>query len=427
MKRFLASLLIAAFLAACGSPPPAEAATNAQSITFLLSQVRNTSGPLAGGKVYAYAAGTSTPKTIWLNRSKSTVAANPYTLDSNGTAPLFGDGLYRFVIKTAAGVTVYDRDYVSVRDASGYVYNVEDYASLAAAVAAIGNTRATLQYSTDQTLSAHLSVPSTLELLPVNGAIINHGSYTVYYGGSTARWDLAQKFNGTGAVTGLREFRPEWNGATGGADDTIALKKTFVDGAGANIYLVSGRTYTTDGSFMKVYSNTTVWGYGATLKIKDGSYTSAVYFLGTSATVNPVSGDPSLDAVTENVTIRGLTMDGNTSNITTTASSTAVFVYRGKNWTIEDVVIKEMPGEIGGGYGIIGSMSDGVYVNRCEIDRTDRSNVYVWETKNFVITNSKLNGSYYRDCITAGGNDPQQFQRSNLKISNSVLTSEYPT
>lgn len=219
LKRFLSYILIAAFLTACGSPQPAQAATNAKNIEFLLSQVRQVSGPLSGGKVYAYETGTLTPKTIWLDRGKVTQAANPYTLDSNGTAQLFGDGLYRIIIKTSAGVTVYDRSGLAYKDASGLAYDVADYGSLAAVVAAIGITPATLQYSTDQTLAANLVVPATLELMPLNGAVINHGTYTISYAGSTARWPVTQIFNGTGAVTGFKGIaHPEWftTGTTSG-------------------------------------------------------------------------------------------------------------------------------------------------------------------------------------------------------------------
>jgi hypothetical protein len=227
MKRFITYFLIVFTLTACGPPQPAQAATNAQSIQFLLSQVRNASGSLAGGKVYAYATGTTTPKTIWLDRGKVTPAANPYTLDSNGTAQLFGDGLYHFVIKTSAGVTVYDRDGISIKDASGLAFDVADYASLAAAVTALGSTPATLQYSTDQTLAANLVIPATLELMPLNGAVINHGAYTISYAGSTARWPVTQIFNGTGAVTlsNSKDAFPEWWGAKadGTTDSATAI------------------------------------------------------------------------------------------------------------------------------------------------------------------------------------------------------------
>lgn len=126
MTRFLAYILITAFITACGCPEPAQASEKAQSIQFLLSQVRASGVVLAGGTAGFYRSGSSpieaNEKTIWLDRNKATVAANPYTLDANGTAALFGDGLYRVVIKDSAGVTKYDRDGLSFKDHSSAPY-----------------------------------------------------------------------------------------------------------------------------------------------------------------------------------------------------------------------------------------------------------------------------------------------------------------
>lgn len=185
---------------------------NAQTFQFLLSQVRASGVVLSGGKVYFYAAGTQNLKTVWLDRGKTTEAANPYTLDANGTAQVFGDGLYDVVIKDASNVTKYEWENISIRDISGNVYDVADYASLAAAVASIGSTPATLQYATDQTTTANLVIPANVELLPLNGAKINHGAFTISYTGSTARWPLAQVFNGTGMVSGIHEAWADWFG-----------------------------------------------------------------------------------------------------------------------------------------------------------------------------------------------------------------------
>lgn len=136
MKRFLLYLTICLMLAACGTSP--AHAANAQSIQFLLSQVRNASGPLAGGKVYAYEPGTVTPKTIWSDRGATAAITPPCVLDSNGTAQVYGDGLYRFVIKTAAGTTVYDRDNIPVNGIQWYQIRPsggDDTAAFASAVA----------------------------------------------------------------------------------------------------------------------------------------------------------------------------------------------------------------------------------------------------------------------------------------------------
>ena len=248
--------------------------TYAQSIDFLLSQVRTSAGALTGGAVYAYAAGTDELKIIWLDRAKTLQAANPYTLDGNGTAALFGDGLYRILIKTSAGVTVYDRDNINIEDVSSAVdaaissattaYLVGHTAgcdTLAEAVATIGSTPATLQYGADQTLAANIEIPSTLELMPFNGAVINHGAFTISYAGSTARWPMTQIFDGTGAVTLTGDMLyavPQWFGALGdgAADDTVPLQKA------CDAY---SRIYTPPGTYMTgtVYLNTNQEFFGA--------------------------------------------------------------------------------------------------------------------------------------------------------------------
>ena len=91
----------------------------AQNISFLLSQVRSSTKALSLGKVYFYAAGTSVVKSVWLDPDKTTLAANPYTLDINGTANLFADGNYRILIKDSDGVTVFDRDNLWFNDSLG--------------------------------------------------------------------------------------------------------------------------------------------------------------------------------------------------------------------------------------------------------------------------------------------------------------------
>ena len=68
----------------------------------------NTNYPLAGGKVYTYIAGTSTPLATYTDSSGSTPNANPIILDANGEAPIYlGLGLsYKINILDASNVQV---------------------------------------------------------------------------------------------------------------------------------------------------------------------------------------------------------------------------------------------------------------------------------------------------------------------------------
>ena len=126
MKRINAFLL--AFLITALIFTPAFPATLGYQIDMLLSQVRTAAGgAITNGHVHFYAAGSTTDKTIWTSVTKATPAANPYNLDANGTAYVFGDGLYRIVIHTAPdttsplgvvthGPTAYDRDNIRYED-----------------------------------------------------------------------------------------------------------------------------------------------------------------------------------------------------------------------------------------------------------------------------------------------------------------------
>lgn len=69
--------------------------------------------PLSGGKLYTYAAGTSTPKETYTDAGGATPSANPVILDSAGRATLFLNGAYKFTLKTSADVLVKETDNVT--------------------------------------------------------------------------------------------------------------------------------------------------------------------------------------------------------------------------------------------------------------------------------------------------------------------------
>lgn len=70
--------------------------------------------PLAGGKVYTYEAGTTTPKTTYTTRQGNVPNANPVILDQNGKAKIYlGDGSYRFRILDSNDALVDDTNDIS--------------------------------------------------------------------------------------------------------------------------------------------------------------------------------------------------------------------------------------------------------------------------------------------------------------------------
>ena len=73
---------------------------------------------LSGGKIYTYAAGTTTPQTTYTSASGATPHANPIVLDSAGRVPggeiWLTDGLsYKFTIETATAVLIGTYDNIS--------------------------------------------------------------------------------------------------------------------------------------------------------------------------------------------------------------------------------------------------------------------------------------------------------------------------
>ena len=70
--------------------------------------------PLAGGLIYTYAAGTSTPLAAYTDSTGSVALANPVVLDSAGRAQIWlGQSNYKLIVKDSGGVTQWTLDGVS--------------------------------------------------------------------------------------------------------------------------------------------------------------------------------------------------------------------------------------------------------------------------------------------------------------------------
>ena len=69
--------------------------------------------PLAGGLLYSYAANTLTPQNTYSDNAGSSPNTNPVVLDSTGSAVVRLDPalVYKFVLKTSAGTTLWTVDY----------------------------------------------------------------------------------------------------------------------------------------------------------------------------------------------------------------------------------------------------------------------------------------------------------------------------
>jgi hypothetical protein len=134
--------------------------------------------PLAGGKLWTYVAGSSTPQNTYADAGGSGVNPNPVVLDSSGTAKVFVlKAAYKFILQDAAGNQIYSIDNVN-------------YAPPASPVSSVfGRTGAVTAQSGDYTCGQ------------VTGAVCSLA--TVYYqnvqvnAGGTAQRQAINFINGT--------------------------------------------------------------------------------------------------------------------------------------------------------------------------------------------------------------------------------------
>lgn len=69
--------------------------------------------PLAGGKLYSYAAGTTTPLATYTSAAGNIANTNPIILDTRGEAEVWlGSGSYKLTLKTSADVSVWTVDNI---------------------------------------------------------------------------------------------------------------------------------------------------------------------------------------------------------------------------------------------------------------------------------------------------------------------------
>ena len=120
----------------------------------------NSGAPLAGGKVYTYAAGTTTPLATYTTQAGTVANANPVILDAYGRASIWlGSASYRMIVKTSADVTLEDNDNVNgsisastadfeIARAKRFVVGYDDDSDITNNTSALTNNSMLLRYST---------------------------------------------------------------------------------------------------------------------------------------------------------------------------------------------------------------------------------------------------------------------------------------
>lgn len=96
--------------------------TRALQIGFLLSGLIDplTGSPLTGGTVEFYVSGTTTPKNVWTEPER-TNAYTSRTLAAGGVYQIYGEGIYRVVVKRSNGTTIWTWDNIKIEYPSSTV------------------------------------------------------------------------------------------------------------------------------------------------------------------------------------------------------------------------------------------------------------------------------------------------------------------
>lgn len=204
-------------------------------------QIFGTDGlPLVGGKIYTYAAGTTTPIATYTDFGAGTANTNPIILDSYGQANIWlvNTTGYKFVVKTAEDVLLYTVDNISIPlDLTSF-----------AAPPPIGNTTPNTGAFTTLSASGAVAFATTLG---VTGAVILGNTLTVagqltLNNTGAAKLSVGTTAQRPTAVTGMVRY----NSTTGkfegyGATTWGALGGGATGGGADQVFVENGQTVTT--------------------------------------------------------------------------------------------------------------------------------------------------------------------------------------
>ena len=169
--------------------------------------------PLVGGKLYTYAAGTTTPIATYTDNTQSSLNTNPVILDSAGQANVWlaDSTTYKYALTDANNVPLFTVDYVSVPVTTNSFASPPPIGSNVPNEGTFTNLNVVDLLTLESTGAAILNVGTTGErpLVPEDG-MVRYNSTTSKFEGYNGAW---------GALGG---------GATGGGADTVFFENSLI-------------------------------------------------------------------------------------------------------------------------------------------------------------------------------------------------------
>ena len=168
--------------------------------------------PLVGGKLYTYAAGTTTPLATYADHTQASQNTNPIILDSAGQAGVWlaDTTTYKYVLTDADDVPLFTVDYVSVPVTSNSFASPPPIGSSVPNEGTFTNLNVVDLMTLEGTGAAIINVGTTSERpASPEAGMVRYNSTTTKFEGYNGAW---------GALGG---------GATGGGSDTVFFENSL--------------------------------------------------------------------------------------------------------------------------------------------------------------------------------------------------------
>lgn len=341
----------------------------------------STGAVLTGGKLYTYAAGTTTPAVTYTTSQGNIPWTNPVVLDAAGRVPGSGeiwltDGvIYKFVLKDSNDVLIATYDNITGINSNSVAYTNQQEIVTATAGQTVFNLGISYQpgtnslsvfvdgvnqygpgasYSYVETDSTTVTFNSGLHV----GAEVKFTTTQQQGAGAVSASQVSYTAEGSGAVTtnvqtklreiiSVKDFGATGDGVT---DDSDAIRLAAMAAAGKSLYFPSGTylmsfTLASAVAMIPVYNDSEYYGDGpsSVIKIKTGSVQPGFNAYSTIFWADNV----------HNVNIHDLYLDGNESNITHASESPPLIYVTGGSYNVQ--ITRNTLARPGGDCVIVGS------------------------------------------------------------------------